>query len=648
MDKQALIDKIRILDGLTSEEKSDLIGLLRKHKKYGLVWEDKPEEVEERLREELPVLREVKERAIISDSPAAPNHILIEGDNLEALTALSYTHEGKIDVIYIDPPYNTGNKDFVYNDSFVDTEDSYRHSKWLSFMNKRLKIAKRLLSDRGVIFISIDDNEQANLKLLCDEILGEYNFAGDVAWQRSYSPRNDSKGISNEKEHIIVYSRLSPWIPTPLPRTPEMDSKYKNPDNDHTPWTSSDAFAPSAATHQGMVYAIQHPFTGELVYPYKGACWPLHQDSMLAEMNKWVPYKYELLNDDKERAEVCGIPIEEIRKGIPAIVLAIPLEEAQSLAREKYEKGPWPKFYFTNKGKGGFRRKTYLTKVGGKIVTNLWPYTEVGHTDEAKKEIASIFEGDKPFDTPKPSRLIKRTIQISSNEDSRILDFFAGSGTTLHATMQLNAEDGGHRQCILVTNNENNICEEVTYERNKRVINGYTTPKGVKVEGLKDNTLRYYKTDFISRDRTQKNMRDLVAAATDLLCIKEDLYEEKQTFGHLKLKLNLARYFSDENKHMLIIYHEELIDVIVDEIKKMDFGKSRLKIYVFSPGRYAFTDNFIEVEDKVELVALPAAIYDAYQKVLPKRREKTFEEETKEETEFPTDLFAGQEEGGEV
>ena len=208
--------------------------------------------------------------------------------------------------------------------------------------------------------------------------------------------------------------------------------------------------------------------------------------------------------------------------------------------------------------------------------------------------------------------------------------------------MQLNSEDGGHRQCILVTNNENNICEEVTYERNKRVINGYTTPKGVGVAGLKANTLRYYKTDYISRDRTQKNMRDLMAAATDLLCIKENLYDEQKTFGRFKLKPRLARYFNNGKKHMLIIYREELIDEIAEEIKNLDFAGKRLKIYVFSPGRYAFTDNFREVEDKVELVALPAAIYDAYQKVLPKRREKLFETEEKKETKIPTDLFEGE------
>lgn len=179
-DRHKLIDRINTLEGLTDDERSALLGLLREHKTYGLVWEDKPEEVVELLRNELPVLVEVKDRALTDAGPDAPNHILIEGDNLKALATLAYTHAGKIDVIYIDPPYNTGNKDFIYNDSYVDSEDSYRHSKWLSFMSRRLRIAKKLLSERGVIFISIDDNEQANLKLLCDsaELFGEKNFVG--------------------------------------------------------------------------------------------------------------------------------------------------------------------------------------------------------------------------------------------------------------------------------------------------------------------------------------------------------------------------------------------------------------------------------------------------------------------------------------
>lgn len=181
INKQELIGKIHDLEGLSNDEKSALIELLKTHKKYGLVWEDKPEAVEERLREELPVLTEVKERAIISEDPNAPNHILIEGDNLEALTALTYTHSGKIDVIYIDPPYNTGNKDFVYNDTFVDSEDSFRHSKWLSFMSRRLMIAKQLLSNQGVIFISIDFHELPNMLLLGNDIFGESNFLANIS-----------------------------------------------------------------------------------------------------------------------------------------------------------------------------------------------------------------------------------------------------------------------------------------------------------------------------------------------------------------------------------------------------------------------------------------------------------------------------------
>lgn len=643
-NKRELIDKIQSIDILSSGEKSALLELLRSHKKYGLVWEDKQENIEEKLRNEIPVLHEVKNKAIICEDKNAPNHIVIEGDNLEALTALSYSHEGKIDVIYIDPPYNTGNKDFIYNDSYVDKEDSYRHSKWLSFMNKRLKIAKRLLSANGVIFISIDDNEQAQLKLLCDDIFGEDNFAGDISWQRSYSPRNDSKGISNEKEHLLVYTRDENWVPGKLPRTSEMNSKYKNPDNDFAAWRSSDAFAPGASSHQGMVYAIQHPFTGKLIYPYKGAHWPLQQDSMLEEMNKWAPYKYEQLNDDQERADVCGISLDEIRKSVPAIILDIPIEEAKKLAQEKYDKGPWPNFFFSNKGMGGIARKTYITNVSGKNVTNLWLHSDVGNTDEAKKEIAKIFNGEKRFDTPKPIRLLNRILQISTTANSTILDFFAGSGTTLHATMQLNADDGGHRQCILSTNNENSICEQVTYERNKRVIQGYTTPKGVNIEGLSNNSLRYYKTSLISRERSQKNMRELVNASTDLLCIKENLYKEQLKFGRYKVNPHLMRYFADKGKYMLIVYREEIVDQLVAEISNMDFGNGRLKIYIFSPARYAFNDNFYEVKDKVQLIALPAAIYDAYEKVLPKRDKIPFalEEITDANPQDSTDLFINQ------
>ena len=196
-----------------------------------------------------------------------------------------------MDLIYIDPPYNTGHRDFIYDDRFVDANDTFRHSKWLSFMSKRLRVAKDLLSERGAIFISIDDHECAALKLLCDSVFDEACFVADIAWQRTYSTRNDSKGIPAEIEHILVYSSHRDWNPNKLPRTEEMNARYSNPDNDFSPWKSSDSFASDAATHQGMVYAIQHPFTGKLIYPYAGAHWRYQQDTMLEIMSGWTDRK---------------------------------------------------------------------------------------------------------------------------------------------------------------------------------------------------------------------------------------------------------------------------------------------------------------------------------------------------------------------
>lgn len=251
------------------------------------------------------------------------------------------------------------------------------------------------------------------------------------------------------------------------------------------------------------------------------------------------------------------------------------------------------------------------------------------------------------FNNPKPVGLINYIFRLGTNKSSIILDFFAGSGTTLHATMQLNTEDGGNRQCILVTNNENGICENVTYERNKRVINGYTTPKGEEVEGLKNNTLRYYRTELLPRERSPRNMRALMSAATDLLCIKEDLYEEQPTFGRYKTHPKVMRYFAKGEKHMLVLYREEYIAELVEEIKTMDFGKERLKIYLYSPGRYAFDDEFFEVQDKVQLIALPAAIYDAYQKVLPPRKDKLLTDEQQVSESIQTTLFTDEEGGAQ-
>ena len=578
MNKYELAKKITQLEGLTNEEKASLVELLRSQKKYGLVWEDKPEEIETRLVDELPVLTEVPERAIVSESPDAPNHILIEGDNLEALTALAYTHEGKIDVIYIDPPYNTGNKDFVYNDSFVDREDGYRHSKWLSFMNKRLQIAKSLLSSGGVIFISIDDNEQAQLKLLCDEIFGAKNFVENIIWQKKFSRSNDASYFSSMHDHILCYIKSTDkkygWKIGLLNRTEEIPHGYSNPDNDpRGPWTSVILSAKSGS--DSLLYEIVTP-SGRICTPPSGRYWSCSKNT------------FEQWNEDN-------------------------------------------RIWFGKKGNGIPRKKTFLSEVQGGLRPNSILFlTEAGNNQEARQELKEILDGEGKFDGPKPVKLLKLLLKIANSEDATVLDFFAGSGTTLHATMQLNAEDGGHRKCILVTNNENNICEEVTYERNKRVIQGYTTPKGEEVEGLHDNNLRYYRTNFLSRDKSVKNMRQLVRLATDMLCIKNDVYTEAEFCGK-KINPNIARYFDNgKGNRMLVIYEERAIQLLVRLMAQTEDDGIKTMVYVFSPGADPYTDDFEDIAERVKLCALPSAIYEAYKRVLPKRKPKFLDEALQE------------------
>jgi adenine-specific DNA-methyltransferase len=633
MKNPALISKIKSLEALTAEEKAELIALLNNTKKYGLVWEDKPEAVEELLRKQLPVLQEVPERRILarpaetnspktekannlqqtlfdqqptpasttpastssaSDNPEqqttntkqqtpnteqqtknneqqttnteqqttnteqkTPNHILIEGDNLHALTALSFTHEGKIDVIYIDPPYNTGNKDFKYNDSFVDREDSYRHSKWLSFMKKRLEIAKRLMSEKGVIFISIDDNEQAQLKLLCDEIFYETSCIGNVIWQHSVQGKNDAKTISLHHNYTLIYSKSDFQIGK-IPRTELHNKAYSNHDNDPKGlWRSGDVRSPNY--RENLCFIINTPLGKKIKPPTNGWRW-------------------------EEKTLKAKIETGEI---------------------------------IFNKDETKIIRKIYLAKQEGRVAESIWFGSEVGTTREATAFLKEMFD-ESPFDTPKPIQLIDRILKIGGSNKSIILDFFAGSGTTLHATMQLNAEDGGSRQCILVTNNENNIAEEVCYERNKRVIQGYANSKGQWVEGLPGNNLRYYRTEFVGSAKTTKNKKQLTRLATELLCIKEDIYSETGQIAGFVFNTKTARCFCDSDKYMLVIYDEELIEELIPVITAIQ-SRHKIKIYVFAPGQYPFTEEFEEVLDKIELCALPDAIYKAYTGILPKK-----------------------------
>ena len=424
-------------------------------------------------------------------------NMIIRGDNLEALKALLPRYEGRIKCIYIDPPYNTGNEGWVYNDNVNDPkikkwlgevvgkegEDLTRHDKWLCMMYPRLKLLQKLLAEDGVIFISIDTNELYNLKSICDEIIGSNCFVSDISWQRVYCPRNDSKGIPSEVDHILVYSKTPGWTPERLERTADMDEKYSAPDGDINVWTSAPAHAPGASTHPGMVYAVQHPITGELIYPPTGRHWSYGQDKLLEMLCEWGDYELRDIDDFEKRNEICrgamALPIPQ-----KAIMLVSDSEDSRKKSQNRYDAGSWPLLYFTSGGKGGMRCKKYLCDMPGKIVTNLWHFADVGHTDEALKELKKIFSGKVVFDTPKPPRLIERILQIVGDNNALILDSFAGSGTTAHAVLNMNKADGGHRKFILVELKE--YADEITAERVKRVIKGYGEGKNA-VDGTGGN-----------------------------------------------------------------------------------------------------------------------------------------------------------------
>ncbi|MBV6474328.1 MAG: hypothetical protein JPMHGGIA_02633 [Saprospiraceae bacterium] len=360
---------------------------------------------------------------------------IIHGDNLEALKTLLPEYEGKIKCIYIDPPYNTGNEGWVYNDNVNDpkikkwlgqvvgkeSEDLSRHDKWLCMMYPRLKLLHKLLAEDGAIFISIDDNEQANLKLLCDEIFGGGNFVTNVIWEKNYSPRNDAKYFSASHDFVVVYAKSkTSWKRNLAPRTDKQNKFYKHNDNDGRGLWRPDNVLVKSFSESG-VFGIKNPNNGKVYFPPKGSC-----------------YRF---NEEKSK---------------------------QMLAENR--------FYFGKDGNGKPQLKRYLSEVNdGVVPQTIWKYDEVSHNQEGKKELNKIIEGNV-FDSPKPYQLIQRVLQIAANPNDIILDSFAGSGSTAHAVLNLNKTDNGNRKFICIEMED--YAETITAERVKRVIKGYGDNEG--------------------------------------------------------------------------------------------------------------------------------------------------------------------------
>ena len=449
-----------------------------KSKKYGLVWEEHEEAVDVQMKTQIPVFTEVKEREICTDENGAYN-FLLEGDNLHSLYLLEKTHKSSIEVIYIDPPYNTGKKDdFRYNDAFVVKEDTFRHSKWLSFMAERLKIAKKLLTEQGIIFISIDDNEHAALKLLCDEILGESNYITSLIWQKKKGGSNDSRHVATEHEYILVYANDVEVLNNIfIEYAEDYVSRYKEKDEiGRYFW---DTFKRKSGK---QYYPITCPDGTVLQYEENG------------EPISWLRSEARFLSD-LEAGETRIIKVN----------------------------GKWT-VHFKQRQPKGYKPRSIVT--------------EYGTTSTGADQLKKIFNITNKFSNPKPTTLIEFLIKFSPNKNATILDFFAGSGTTGHAVLKLNAEDGGHRNFILCTNNENGICEEVTYQRLKTVITGKRADGSEYSEGIPAN-LKYFKTDFVDKDSEE---------------LSDELLE------HITEMIELEHGIKIDNKKYVMILTDEEMD----------------------------------------------------------------------------------------
>ena len=541
---------------------------------YWLKWEDKPEIFEERAQDALPLLKEEKNLRI--DNKSDVDHIIIEWDNYNALSALNYTHKWKIDLIYIDPPYNTWNKDFIYNDNYVDPEDTYRHSKWLSFMNKRLRLAKNLLSDDWVIFISIDDNEQANLKLLCDEIFWEDNLlqvgivnrASEIATAYSVQKHEYcicyAKNISNFSLNWISKYTISRWTvwnesqTMPIIEFPAWLSCYNIKD-----WTYNET--------RKIIWSNENienfdPIVVEnwkLKFPVRlKARWRSSND-MRNFFNNWcIPTKAKI------NWTITEIYFESDRFN-------------PQIKKSTYEK--MSSLYLDNTRWSKFLEDLWLKWV---------------------------------FDFPKSVNFIEYILSVVWTNNSIILDFFAWSGTTGHAVLDLNNKDGWCRQFILCSNRENtkenpdkNICKDITYERVKRVIQWYINSKWEKVGWVWWWNLRYYTTEFLMKKKSTDDLRQsFIYLCDELLCIKEDTFNEYKS----DLLSDKLRCYVKNNHYTVILYDIREIEKLQQLLSILD---GKISVYIFTLSKDSCEEELQEFSDKITIENIPDDILETYKKI---------------------------------
>ncbi len=573
---------------LSKEELLKVVEKLESRKKYGLIWDEErtKEQFEKESENALPVLKEVKAKAINND-PSKPVNILIEGDNYHALSVLNYTHQGKIDVIYIDPPYNTGNKDFKYNDQWVNKDDVYRHSKWLSFMIKRLRLAKGLLKDDGAIFVSIDNIEFAQLKLLCDSIFGEDNFVGCIVWKKKTGSGTKIAQMFDEHEYVLAYAKN-----IHLTRTwrmiDEAHGSFKNPDSDpRGSWESCAITAPSKNRNPNQLYCIE-------VHSKKPHSLIKKQKNLKGKIIGVFDYLEHTVVFWSGDNLTNGTVVDDKNKCIRFIRRwAYVPKTMETIFKDK-------RVYLN--GKNIPRYKKFESEYVGKAIPSIY-FSEFS-TQEGSNDLKEILP-DTPFDYPKPKKMIKHLIQCVSHEKAVILDFFAGTGTTGQAILELSKDKNDKRSFILCTNDEGGICSEVCYPRIKIVISGYKNQNNILVNGTSGN-LKYFKTSFVKRTISKDSLKvRITRECTEMLCLREGVFDEVK-------KTDDYRIFQHNDRIMGVYYSLERAEL--QSLKKdLDKMKGKKILYCFTLDPLGLDKKDFRDWKGVSLEPIPQKILDIYE-----------------------------------
>ncbi len=590
------------LEEYSREELIEEIKALKRRKKFGLVWEDKKEDIVEKCKNEIPVLKEVPELAI-NEKPGEPTNLIIEGDNFASLQVLNYTHHGKIDVIYIDPPYNTGSQDFVYDDNYVDPEDDFRHSKWLSFMDKRLRLAKELLSENGMVFISIDDNELSALKMLCDDIFREKNFVANIVNQSANSvfgqkAANKERTYIKVKDYVLVYKNDKAVV-----KLSPLYCKSKNYLYD------SHEFILDGGRRYSTVDWFKEKYS-EIFKKY---------DKKINKENIQKIMQF----DDAFRKKVMRELSDKQFSTSPYSKGDLSDEEKNSLSKGEIIKHGEVSLVQEGNGTGLIRFLRSLGEscheVDGEyvkcdILGDLWN-TSAGYGNINAEGGVKFASGKKPL------LLLTNILESVNKKDAIVLDFFAGSGSTGHAVLDQNIKDGGTRRFILCTHGKEkdgadiNIARGITYPRIRTVVTGIR-PDGSKYsDGIPAN-VRYFTTDFIEKGVTNDVTRaKLFEKSDEMIQVRENAFEFVD-------KNDNYTFYKNNEKFVAIIKDPFNFGPIWYELEEKNTEKLPVKLYVFSYSNYTFEDEIPDTDLKYEICAIPNSIMEVYRKISDKKEER--------------------------